>query len=178
MNFSLGSGTVRFGRRRQINNPFIGGLILLVIGLGLTLILSRTVIADAEAFADRPTTIGTVITSEVTTRRNNDDYTYTPRIVYSYQVGGETFTAGRVTLADGGSSRPNPAQEQVDRYPVGQEVAVYYNPNFPTDAVLQPDVPTVVRWLYRAGIAFIVLAAFILVRSLFRIVFRLIGITR
>ena len=134
--------TIRVRRKRQINNPFLGGLVLLIIGAGLALILSRTVLRDGQASESWPTTTGTITTSELRTQRSGDGYTYSPRVVYEYSVAGETYTSGRITVADGSSSRANGAQEKVAQYPLGTEVAVHYDPDLPTEALLEVGTPT------------------------------------
>ncbi|MCA9919076.1 MAG: DUF3592 domain-containing protein [Anaerolineales bacterium] len=163
--------TIQIRRKRQINNPFIGGLFMIVIGLGLTLILANTVLKDGRASQDWPTTTGTVTTSELHTQRSGDGYSYSPRIVYEYVVNDETLVSSRVTVADGSSSRPDGAQETVDRYPVGAEVTVYYDTAVPTQSLLEAGTPTVVTWLYRAGWAFAVIGGLVLVRSVLRLLF-------
>lgn len=162
-----------FRRRRRNNNPILGGLIIIVMGLGLTTILSRTVLRDAEASESWPAAAGTIITSELQSRRNGDGYSYSARIIYQYSVDGEQFESGGVTVADGSSSRPNNAQNRVAKYPVGEQVEVFYNPEVPTQTVLETGAPQLLRWLNWAGIALIVLGGWVLVRSILRIGFTL-----
>ncbi|MCB0035868.1 MAG: DUF3592 domain-containing protein [Anaerolineales bacterium] len=162
--------TIQIRRKRQINNPFLGGIMMMVIGLGLTTILARTVLKDGQASENWPTTIGVITTSELQTRRNGDGYSYSPRIIYEYRVAGEAYTSGRVTVADGGSSRADSAQETVDQYPLGAEVPVYYNPDVPTESLLEAGTPALLTWLYRGGWAFAVIGGLVLVRSVWQMV--------
>ena len=163
--------TIQIRRRRQINSPFLGGLVMILFGLGLTAILSRTVLKDAQASESWPTTVGVVTASELRSQRSGDGYTYSPRVVYEYSVDGEMYTSGRITVADGSSSRAEGAEAKVEQYAVGSEVAVYYDPDLPTEALLEVGAPTAVTWLYRGGWAFIVIGGLVLVRSLLRLVF-------
>ena len=152
----------------------MGGIIILVMGLGLTTILSRTLLADATASESWPTTTGTVVTSEVRTQRSGDGNSYSARVIYDYVVDDVAYTSGKITVADGGSSRSAPATRLVEQYPVGSQVDVYYNPLVPDDSVLQPGAPTVLNWLYWGGVAFVVLGVLILLRAILRILRRLI----
>ena len=135
----------------------VGGIIILVMGLGLTTILSRTLLADASDSEGWPTTTGTVVTSEIKTQRSGDGNTYSARVIYDYVVDGTEYTSGKITVADGSSSRSAPATRLVEQYPVGSQVDVYYNPLVPDEAVLQPGAPRVLNWLYWGGIAFVIL---------------------
>ena len=160
-------------RVRRSNNPFFGGIFMIVIGAGLALILSRTLLADAADSETWPSVTGTVVTSEVETNRSGDGNSYSARIIYDYTVDGETYRAGKVTVMDGSSSRSAPARDLVEQYPVGSAVEVFYNPDVPEDAILQPGATGVLRWLYRGGLVIAFFGAWITIRSIFRLIFRL-----
>jgi hypothetical protein len=66
------------------------------------------------------------------------DITYYPRVVYSYEVAGQPYSSHRVTF---GAIRPSKqaaaAEKALERYPVGSQVTVYYNPAQPSETVLE-----------------------------------------
>ena len=63
---------------------------------------------------------------------------YKPRVLYKYEVGGETFTSDRIHFGFvlGGTSERQ-AKRIAGRYRRRDEVTVYYNPRKPEDAVLR-----------------------------------------
>jgi hypothetical protein len=61
-------------------------------------------------------------------------------VKYSFIVDGRSYTGERVAFGLGTSNRPADARKIVDRYPAGRTVEIHYNPNDPSDAVLETDV--------------------------------------
>jgi hypothetical protein len=64
--------------------------------------------------------------------------TYSAKVVYNYQVGGQALVGDRRRFSDSSSSSARRAQEAANRYPVGAQVTVYYDPNNPEVCVLEP----------------------------------------
>ncbi len=62
------------------------------------------------------------------------------RVKYDYAVGGHSYVGHRVSWrAAGGSSTADPtAQELAEKYPPGSAVTIFYDPNHPASAVLEP----------------------------------------
>ena len=79
--------------------------------------------------ASRHHTSGTVISSTVQVPAQ------LPLVIYSYTVGGAEFRCQRVRAADDGNDS---AAATVARYPAGASVVVYYDPENPADALLEP----------------------------------------
>jgi hypothetical protein len=66
---------------------------------------------------------------------------YAPQVRYEYSVGGRRYQGERLHLgATILSSEAGDAARQAGRFPVGLEVAVYYNPADPEDATLKAEV--------------------------------------
>jgi Protein of unknown function (DUF3592) len=91
-------------------------------------------------------TSGTVVKSEVQRRiRPLDRQVYRrvqwiPRVTYTYEVGGESYTNDRMHAgihAQDTLTTPFAAQQVLDRYPVGEHVVVYYDPKQPGRAALE-----------------------------------------
>lgn len=92
----------------------------------------------AQHQAERlPTTMGTVITSEVTKVVDREGRTnYSAQIVFEYQIEGLTYTSDRYRHIKW-SSPSSHAHSITNRYPIGSEVAVHYNPTEPSYAILE-----------------------------------------
>ncbi len=61
-----------------------------------------------------------------------------PRVVFEYTVQGQRYTSDQIGVSSSSMSVAQ-CQEVLDRYPVGQEVVVYYMPGNPHWGLLDPD---------------------------------------
>ena len=154
-----------------------GGIfVLALLALGIYLVVfSLRSKKKAEESQNWPSTPGTVTLAEVKRSINRDEdgnesYTYFPKVEYTYQVGGETLVGKR--LAFGGilaQSNPATAQKTLERYPLGGQVPVYYDPEKPTDAVLERQVGGM-KWGLIVGIICLVLSLCITCLLLFALI--------
>ena len=64
--------------------------------------------------------------------------TFHAAITYTYRIDGVAYEGTRVAFGELGREDPAFAQAIVERYPVEQVVDVYYNPNRPNEALLEP----------------------------------------
>jgi hypothetical protein len=71
-----------------------------------------------------------------------------PVVQYTYQVMGQMLQGRKVMPGPevGGTG----AHKVVNRYPAGAQVMVYYDPNNPSDAVLERGMPGYIKWLWVA----------------------------
>ena len=92
-------------------------------------------------------TIGTVVYTEVRSEESRsvsndmivDSINYEPYIKYAYSVGGRECENDKFTSAvTPGIRDPAGAEDILRGYPVGSQVAVFYNPLSPEDSVLVP----------------------------------------
>lgn len=90
-----------------------------------------------------------VETSEIVQRSDSEGGTSPyPYVVYSYQVNGQPMKNDRIQ--PGGDVGGMVAYKTLKRYPIGAQVSVYYNPQNPSEALLERNVPGYVRWLWVA----------------------------
>jgi hypothetical protein len=88
-----------------------------------------------------PDTEGTVLTSR--TRRQGGDVhsrQYLVDVRYEYEVGGQVYTSGRRTFGRKHITGWQSAHDVADEYPSGATVRVYYHPDNPKLAVLEPGI--------------------------------------
>jgi uncharacterized protein DUF3592 len=90
-----------------------------------------------------PSTMGTVVMSTIEQRSSEDGYTDYPVIQYSYQVAGQSYQS--MKRAPGPEVGGTGARKVVANYPAGAQVMVFYNPQNPSDAVLERKAPA--QWL-------------------------------
>ncbi|MFC1452945.1 DUF3592 domain-containing protein [Verrucomicrobiota bacterium] len=91
-------------------------------------------------------------------RRSHPSRSYGASIVYTYQVEGTTYTCDRVFFGNYRSDRPDHAEAQKARYPPGREVDVYYDPDRPEVAVLEPGPKFSTSVVMIVGIVFTIVA--------------------
>jgi hypothetical protein len=92
-----------------------------------------------------------------------DGEVYQPEIEYEFQYQGIRRTGSRVRSNYVASNFKSGARSVCDRYPVGEEVTVYVDPENPAKSVLEPGGD---RWHLPLAIA--IAAFFMLVALLFR----------
>jgi hypothetical protein len=114
-------------------------LVLNVVFLGIIFFMRRRMAAVSQW----PSTMGTVNASHLERRSSNDGYTNYPVVQYSYQVGGQAYQG--VKIAPGPEVGGTGAGKVVARYPAGAQVMVFYNPQNPSDAVLETKAPA--QWI-------------------------------
>jgi hypothetical protein len=86
----------------------------------------------AKASAAWPTTTGTITKVERFKRLLRS----LPRVGYTYEVDGKSYTSERISFAAG--YRPKEVDAILGRYTVGQTVPVAYLTSNPSEAVLEP----------------------------------------
>lgn len=127
----------------------LAGLALLGLGLWMR--------KQGLASRNWPSVQGEILTSRV------DDHTLEnlrPEIVYGYTAQGQTFKGTRVGYS--GYSVSRAALEQiVARYPVSSQVTVYYNPQNPSQAVLENQPSQDWQFWAGGGGAFLGLAVYL-----------------
>jgi len=96
------------------------------------------------AVSQWPSTMGTVMMSRIEQRSSSEGgYTDYPVIQYAYQIGGQAYQGYK--LAPGPEVGGTGAGKVVARYPSGAQVMVFYNPQNPSEAVLERKAPA--QWL-------------------------------
>jgi hypothetical protein len=121
----------------------VGCVFLLMNAIFLGILLSTQ--RKMNAVQSWSTTMGTVTSSYLERRRssNNRGSTDYPVVQYSYQVGGQAYQSTRIApgMEVGGTG----AGRVVERYPAGAQVVVFYDPQNPSDAVLERKAQ--VQWI-------------------------------
>lgn len=125
---------------RNIIGGLIAGPILILIGVVVFYFLGGTFL-QAYTSPSWPTVQGQVIHSEVALHRDSDgDRMYSPDIAYNYTVNSQQYDSSQVGMLDGSTSIRGTVQDTVKRYPSGTTVTVYYDPEDPANAVLEPGL--------------------------------------
>lgn len=124
----------------------IGNVALIIGGvlLGVLLLAVAVKLVEVRRAAGWPRTRGRIVSSRVESRtvKRTTEASCTgnfARIEFEFRIGNRTLRGNRVSI---GEQAPDfQVRETLDRYPVGREVDVFYNPANPEQAVLERDLP-------------------------------------
>lgn len=146
------------------------GLVFLVLGLVLCLVIGKPTVDMAKASKSWPTTDGEVIESRVkrvkSNRRKGDSYQV--EIIFEYEVEGQRWTSNRPWFgSDIATNDPNMVQGFVNECPKGKDVTVYYDPENPAEAVLQPGASISSYFMMIFGAVFALVGAVIFLVAVF-----------
>jgi hypothetical protein len=150
---------LRDARRRWVDTAgsadviFSGIGVLLLIGAAILYFARRRSAAKQAASLTWPTCTGAITESYVQKFRDKDrNENYMPRVKFAYQVDGRDHKSERVAWGGTPYSRlPTEANARVARYPAGAAVPVSYNPQKPSEAVLEPAATgglSTMTWLW------------------------------
>jgi hypothetical protein len=127
-----------------------------------------TILRNARISNGWPATQGEIIASSVRADTDEDGTTYHADVTFSYVVEDHRYSSETVSFGQYGSSNRKHAEEIVRTYQPGEKVPVYYNPDEPKTAVLEPGVTTSSYMVLGIGLCFAILPAIIVPISLFR----------
>lgn len=148
---------------------------VIFIGAGFLIsFLSQDAVEMGEASKSWPQVQGSITRSEVVSSRGTDGKTmYSADVEYVFQVDGREYQSDKVEATTGviSSSSSSDADEIVSRYPAGQSVAVFYDPNQPSSAVLTPGVAHSTTWTIWAGRLFILAGIWTTLSGIARLLF-------
>src|SRR4051812_24644963 len=126
--------------------PFVFSLALMVIGLGLALYTFKQ-ISLGKGSLNWPAVPATIDSSEVkATERVGEKKrvytTYSADIAFHFTVSGKEFTSNMAMIDQPPKTFAADAQALVQKYPAGSTAMAHYNPQNPTEAVLETSVAT------------------------------------
>ena len=159
---------------------FLIAVIFVAVGVFLVS-WGRGMLETARASRSWPHVDGTVLESRVDSyvsttgsgskKRRTTMYQADVRV--RYEVEGQVYETNRVSLQDVSSSSAGSVKKIVRRYPKGKRVKVYYDPQAPAVAVLQPGASWVTYVPLGFGIIFAGAGCLIFLRQGWRVVRRL-----
>jgi len=126
---------------RQSTNTIWGVLLAVLVFIAAICVEVYTVrmFLKAKEVENWPTTPGTITRSELTSQFHGST-THEAQIEYEYQVGEKNYKSNQVRTRGTATKYRSDVAPLVEKFPVGQEVPVYYNPGDPSDAYLETGV--------------------------------------
>ena len=139
----------------------VGGTSVFLLLGGFLFGLGARNVWRALASPEWPRSPGIVVTSDTGSSVTKDSRTrassriYSADIRFRYQAGGHEYTTDTLHFGQtAGSGDSSDAELRHARYPVGAAVTVWYNPDNPSIATVEPGFDADVLWLPGAGLAF------------------------
>lgn len=134
---------MRFGNVRTRKpgnaNPVTMGIIFAIIGGAIFIVFALPPLQYAATSKNWPSVPGVITKSEFRVWKSDGNTHYEPDIAYSYTVHGKKYSASKITVGDGAlDNNVSKAKRLQAEYPVDKDVDVYYDPDLPESAVLQP----------------------------------------
>ncbi len=130
--------------------------LFLLVGLGVLIfgVLNYIKAKDSETWEKVK---GVVISSEISKSSSDGGTTYGADVIYRYRVNKKKYKGDDVTVSEVSTSSYSRAQQIVARYPKRKKVAVYYDPDDPSDSVLERGVSGANWFLPLFGLGFIII---------------------
>jgi hypothetical protein len=108
----------------------------------------------AQDSSNWPSAMGKVIYSDVERRSDEDGTTYSAEVEYEFTVADQLLSGNLIKFGEVNTSNSSHARRIVNRYPVGSEVRVFYDPNDPYLSVLEPGVHASTYFVPGFGLVF------------------------
>lgn len=114
------------------------GIAMTAAGI-ICFIIGRNTLKTARASKKWPAVQGK-ITSSGTAQMNTlqGGPAYAASVKYEYEVDGKKYNADRISMGQYGTGGGGHAKAEAAKYPAGKTVAVHYDPQNPSQAVLEP----------------------------------------
>ncbi len=140
---------------------FFIGLVFFLVAAGI-LWWGINTVRNASVSKNWPAVPGTITVSQVAISTDDDGTTYSADVQFKYVVNDRWYTADTVNFGEYGSGNRSRAEKIVARYPPGSQVTVYYNPDNPGTAVLEPGVTWGSYFGFLMSLAFLIAPALML----------------
>ncbi len=127
----------------KTNSPvtlFIVGIVFIVSSWMIYTNFSVPMVKEAKDSESWSSTTGVITHSDIRQSESDGNTMYAAEIDYNFTVDGKSYLGDRITLTSGSSSTSSirDVKEELQAYPLGASVKVYYDSELPNNAVLKP----------------------------------------
>lgn len=162
---------IQMKNRKNSGTSIIVGIIFIASSYAFYSFFGSEIVKKASLSEEWPTTTGVITSSEIRESKNDEGTNmYAADVTYEYQVDEAQYTGNRISLnsANSTTSSINSVLKDIKKYPEGERVTVYYDPEYPGESVLQPGADWVVYLVKFLPLFMGVLGLFIVLSSLKR----------
>ncbi|MEZ6047919.1 MAG: DUF3592 domain-containing protein [Planctomycetaceae bacterium] len=113
---------------------------LLGFGAFFLFLMARSIrtYLDLRQSRNWPSVTGKILRSEVSRQKTKSDDLFCPDISYEYEINEKKYVGNRLRIIPLDVLDEDEIQEEIERFPLGKEVSVYYDPELPERSVLTP----------------------------------------
>lgn len=138
------------------------GILFILLAFGLAAFLHGAYYCLQVSKTDSwPYVEGFILESYIEKSRSDGKYRYKAKINYSYEINGNKYQGNRVSFGD--VVTKGYAEKIIEKYPVGQSVNVYYDPNKSSKSTLVVGLNFIVILYPLLGLFFTILSFVLLV---------------
>lgn len=123
--------------------------VLFLIGLATMSTVTAHTAYLSKCSESWPKAEGVIKESEIQIVEKAGSTQFKAHVLYEFTVDGKKYTSTKINYDLMSSSERPAVEELVNRYPKGQQVSVYYQPDAPSESVLEPGL---VQWLIPVSI--------------------------
>lgn len=156
-------------KNSSIIASLIFGLVFIIGGWLFYKHVSQTIIDEANASESWPIAQGVVNFSNIETSISDGDEMYCIDLLYVYTVQGENYKGNRISTVSVSTSSLSEVEKEIAKYPVGEFVSVYYNPDAPNISMLEPGAGIFTYVITYGPLLFCLVGILILLQALGRI---------
>ncbi|WP_346854458.1 DUF3592 domain-containing protein [uncultured Draconibacterium sp.] len=134
--------------------------------------LTKPIAEEAEASKSWPQVQGVISFSELNKTRDSDgNDMYSASVQYSYSVDGKEYSGSNIRTVDGQTSVKGSVKKTLKKYETGTSVSVYYDPEFPNTAVLEPGTGFLFGMLLKLPLLFCIVSVLMVLKLFKRMLF-------
>ncbi len=166
------TATGRGAKKAGFRALFFTGLVFLVIGFTSNKIIGFF-LEEMEGARNWIETTGTVERSGVYESGKSDSGKpmYSLDVLVSYEVEGHMYSTSQMDPSGGSTSTSSRrmVQKKAEAYPEGLKVPVYYNPEYPEQAVLDREIPLWLKILFKLPLGGIIVGILLILQGILRL---------
>jgi len=159
-------------KRPSIIKTLIFATIFFIGGFTAYKHLTKPIFEEARDSETWPTVMGTITSSELAKSRDSDGKTmYSANIKYNYIVDSIEYYGTDIKSLNGSTSMKSSVKKTLRNYTKGKEVTVYFDPEFPSTAVLEPGIGLLFGLLLKIPLLFCFISVLMVFNLFKRIIF-------
>ncbi len=158
-------------KRQSPLGTLVFAAIFFAVGFFAWQYLTKPIAEEAEASKEWPSVEGVITHSDLIKSRDSDgNDMYSANVQYEYLVNNTRYNDSGIRVSDAKTSLKSSVKKTLKKYADGTKVTVFYDPEFPDSAVLEPGTGFLLGMLLKLPLLFCivsVLMVFGLVKRLF-----------
>ncbi len=146
-------------RKQSPLGTLIFAVIFFAVGFFSWKYFTQPIAEEAAASKEWPSVEGVITHSELIKSRDSDgNDMYSASVHYDYSVDNNNYSDSGIRVSDSRTSVKSNVKKTLKKYAVGTTVTVYYDPEFPNTAVLEPGTGFLFGMLLKLPLLFCIVS--------------------